>query len=293
MDPGNETPAFECRFLDESYFDHLLEKFLKAFSDYSLQFEFDSTKFRNHINLNAIDLNRTVGCFDRGEMVGFSLNGFGTWDGKRTVYDAGTGVIPAMRRLGASEAMFEMMVPIFRSEGYEQFLLEVITGNEPAVNLYKKLGFEIQRELLFLEAPGRLEPDPEMNRDVEIRPISAEQLAAMTEGWDGSPSWQNSNDAIKRSEALKTILGAFLNGEPAGYIVFSNGLGRVAQFFVHRPFRERGVGSRLLAEMEDNTREGARMQVINIDSSMKRSVEFFEKRGFRRVLSQYEMVMAL
>ena len=293
MDPGNETPAFECRFLDESYFDLLLEKFLKAFSDYSHQFEFDSTRFRNHINLNAVDLSRTVGCFDRGEMIGFSLNGFGTWGGKRTVYDAGTGVIPAMRRLGASEAMFEMMVPVFKADGYEQFLLEVITGNDPAVNLYKKLGFEINRELLFLEATGKLEPDPGINREVEIRRLSADELATMTDGWDGDPSWQNSNEAIKRSASLKTILGAFLGDEPAGYIVFSNGLGRVAQFFVHRPFREKGVGARLLAEMEASTNEGARLQVINIDSSMKRSVEFFEKRGFRRVLAQYEMVMSL
>ncbi len=293
MVPGNETPAFECRFLDESYFDLVLEKFLTAFSDYAHQFEFDSAKFRNHINLNAIDLNRSVGCFDGGEMIGFSLNGFGPWEGKQTVYDAGTGVIPGMRRLGASEAMFEMMVPAFRGDGAEQFLLEVITSNEPAVNLYKKLGFEIQRELLFLEAPGKLEPEPGMNREAEMRIISADELTTMTEGWDGRPSWQNSNEAIKRSEALKTILGAFLDGELAGYIVFSTGLGRVAQFFVHRTYRNKGVGARLLAEMESRTTEGSKMQVINLDRALADSVDFFRKRGFKEVLAQFEMILPL
>ena len=293
MHPGNETPAFECRFLDESHFDLLLEKFLKAFSDYAHQFEFDSSRFRNHIKLNAIDLDRSVGCFAGDEMIGFSLNGFGEWEGKRTVYDAGTGIVPEMRRLGASEKMFEMMVPFFRDAGFEQFLLEVITANTPAVNLYKKLGFAITRELLLLEAPGRLLPDPEINREVEVRRISADEFAAMTAGWDGKPSWQNSNEAIKRSEPLKTILGAFSDRELAGYIVFSNGLGRVAQFFVPQSFRQKGIGSRLLSEMEATTIDGARMQVLNIDKALTGSVRFFEKRGFVQVLAQYEMSMPL
>jgi len=293
MDLGNETPSFECRFLDESYFELLLEKFLTAFSDYAHRFDFDSARFRNHINLNAIDLDRSVGCFEGGEMVGFSLNGFGIWEGKRTVYDAGTGVIPEMRRRGASEAMFDLMIPAFRANGLEQFLLEVITENQPAVNLYKKLGFQIQRELLFLEAPSELAPDPETNRDAEVRRISAHELVSMTAGWDGKPSWQNSNEAVKRSEALKTILGAFLEGELTGYVVFSTGLGRISQFFVHRSYRQKGIGSRLLGEMESMTKEGARMQVINIDKDLTGSVRFFENRGFKQVLSQFEMIMPL
>jgi ribosomal protein S18 acetylase RimI-like enzyme len=226
-------------------------------------------------------------------MIGFSLNGFGIWDGKRTVYDAGTGVIPTRRRSGASEAMFELMVPKFRADGVEQFLLEVITANEPAVNLYKKLGFEIQRELLLLEASGKLEPDPSTNQEAEIRSISAGEFVTMTAGWDGNPSWQNSNEAVMRSEPLKTILGAFLDGELAGYIVFSTGLGRVAQFFVHRSHRNKGIGARLLAEMGSRTNDGAKMQVINVDRALIKSVDFFRNRGFREVLAQYEMVLPL
>ena len=221
------------------------------------------------------------------------MNGFGLWEGKRTVYDAGTGVVPAMRRSGASLAMFDLMVPAFRADGAQQFLLEVITENEPAVNLYKKLGFEIQRELLFLESTDKLVPDPGVSRDAEIRGNSADDLATMTEGWDGKPSWQNSNEAVKRSEALKTILGAFVDGSLAGYIVFSTGLGRVAQFFVHRSFRNKGIGARLLAEMESRTKEGAKMQVINVDRALKGSVEFLRKRGFKEVLAQYEMILPL
>lgn len=293
MSYGNETHAFECRFLDESFFELLLTKFSEAFSDYALPFELDLKKFRNHINLNAIDLSRSVGCFDGDKMIGFSLNGFGTWQGKETVYDAGTGVIPSHRRRGASEAMFAFMVPIFREAGARQYLLEVITHNTPAVTLYKKLGFSIVRELLFMEAPASLDASGQANDEIEIRPLSAIEIAPLSALWLAEPSWQNSNEAIARSEQLKTILGAFVEGVCAGYIVYSKGLGRIAQFVVDSRFRDKGIGTRLLAEMEKELIPGSKMQVINLDSRLGDTVQFFKNRGFRHVLSQYEMIMPL
>lgn len=293
MDHRNETPTFECRFLDETYFEILLEKFGEAFSDYARPFELDFVRFRNHINLNAVDLSRSVGCFEGDRIIGFSLNGFGEWKGKQTVYDAGTGVIPDRRRLGASEAMFNFMVPIFKEAGAEQFLLEVITHNTPAVNLYKKLGFEIERELLFMEAPASLDNSTQPNSDIEVRRVSAHDLGRLKELWDAGPSWQNSNAAVARSEPLKTILGAFLDGECAGYVVYSTGLGRIAQFVVNNRFRKRGIGSRLLTEMQSELNPGSKMQVINLDKALTDTVQFFENRGFKQVLAQYEMIMPL
>lgn len=293
MNHGNETHAFECRFLDESFFEVLLGKFSEAFSDYALPFDLDLTKFRNHINLNAIDLNRSVGCFHREDLIGFSLNGFGRWKGKETVYDAGTGVIPPYRRRGASEAMFSFMVPLFKEAGAEQILLEVITHNTPAVSLYKKLGFAIERELMFMEAPATLNEDTQPNNDIEIRPMTAGQIVPLSALWHADPSWQNSNDAIARSEHLKSILGAFVEGRCAGYIVYSKSLGRIAQFVVDTRFRDKGIGSRLLTEMEREMRPGSKMQVINLDTRLADTVQFFKNRGFQPVLSQYEMIKPL
>ena len=290
---GNETPPFICRFLNENHFDLVLEKFLEAFSDYPHQFEFDSVRFRNHIKLNAVDLKRSVGCFLGDEMVGFTLNGFGEWNGKSTVYDAGTGVVPMMRRRGASDAMFRFMLPVFRNDGAEQILLEVITDNEPAVKLYKKLGFTVRRDLLLLEAPRALNITSRVNPDIEVRKINAANLSALTPQWDGTPSWQNSAAAVERSVALKTVLGAFLAGRILGYIVFSTGLGRIAQLFVDRQYRKQGVGTRLLAAMTADLKPGSPMQVLNIDKNLVDSVRFFKDLGFREILAQHEMIKTL
>src|SRR5690349_15805018 len=112
MDNRNETALRECRFLGADYFKILYDTFIEAFSDYVFPFALTESQFKNHINLNAVDLDRTVGYVEAGRLLGFSLNGFGTWNGRRTVYDAGTGVVPSARRRGISRSMFDFMLPI-------------------------------------------------------------------------------------------------------------------------------------------------------------------------------------
>ncbi len=293
MRSGNETPTITCRFLDESYFEVLLRKFQEAFSDYAHPPKLDLERFRSHLVLNAVDLDRSVGCFEGGEMIGFSLNGFGQWNGRSTVYDAGTGVIPTRRRRGASQAMFDLQIPRFRADGIEQYLLEVITSNDPAVSLYKKLGFRTQRELFFMEAGGPLVPESQTNVTVDIRVLSAADLVGLSKLWCAGPSWQNSNEAVARSGSSRRILGAFLDGQCVGYVAYTTGMGRIAQFAVDTDHRRKGIGSRLLAEMESELTPGEKMQVINVDDRLPETVRFFEKRGFRIALTQYEMILSL
>jgi len=281
----------QCRFLNADYFGRLYEAFIDAFSDYVISFALTETQFKNHVNLNAVDFNRTVGCFDRDKLVGFSLSGVGSWEGKSTVYDAGTGVIPSHRRRGLSNGMFEMMLPRFGSDGVKQFLLEVATTNAAAINLYKKLDFEIRRELALLQCDQPVDNKPLGH--LEIREIDEPYWAHLTTFWDGRPSWQNSVDAIGRSRPLKKILGAFVDDRCVGYIVFSARFGRVAQIAVDRAYRRHGVGTALVLAMQTEMADGFSMQVINIDKSLGAAMDFFKSLGFYERLSQHEMLKTM
>jgi ribosomal protein S18 acetylase RimI-like enzyme len=293
MHDSDETYSYECRFLSADHFDVLHEKFLAAFADYFIPFSLSPDQFRGHVLLNAVDLGASVGCFVRDAMVGFSLNGIGQWNGRRTIYNAGTGVVPAFRRRGVSRRMFETMIPVFRERGFEQFLLEVITQNEPAIRLYESLGFRRTRKLLLLECAdrGRI---PALSSDgPEIRETDLPDLAALEKLWDGSTSWQNSVDAIHRSRRSKTILGAFFGDELAGYIVYSIAFGRVAQLAVSPSHRNKGVGARLIAAMNERTPPDRKLQVINLDGDIADAVNLFRSVGFEEVLAQYEMLLEL
>lgn len=293
MDLRNENSPITCRYLNENDFSNVHKAFLEAFSDYLITFQLTPLQLERHITLNAVDLNRSVGCFQDEKMVAFTMNGFGEWNGKSTIYDAGTGVVPTLRRQGLSRAMFELIFPMCEERGIEQCLLEVITENEKAVKLYEDLGFYPVRKLLLLETKDPLKIPAGTDDGVEIREIKTPDWDHLVTFWDGETSWQNSVEAVDRSMDLKTILGAFIEGECVGYVIFSTNLGKIAQLAVKKAFRNRGVGSALLLEIRSCTSEGESIQVINIDDSLTEAVRFFRNRGFGELLSQYEMLKPL
>ena len=293
MANGNETALRHCRFLNEDYFRELYDTFIVAFSDYVVPFALTETQFRNHIILTGVDLERTAGCVTADKLVGFSLNGFGGWEGRRTVYDAGTGVIPDHRRQGISKEMFALMLPVFKADGFEQYLLEVVTTNDRAIDLYEKLGFYIVRELALLQCDGELNASVHETPNIEIREIDQPDWDLLLSFWDGRPSWQNSVDAVKRSTKMKSFLGAFEAGKCVGYIVFSSKFGRVAQLAVSKVYRNRGIGTALVRAMQTEMADGFSMQVINIDKSITTAMNFFLNRGFFERLSQHEMVKVM
>ena len=290
MDEGNKTALRRCRFLNEDDFPKLYACFLEAFSDYVIPFALTEAQFRNHIRLNAVDLERTIGCEEDGRLVAFSLNGFGSWNGKRTVYDAGTGVVPSHRRRGLSRGMFEMMMPVFTESGLEQFLLEVVTTNAGAITLYESLGFRTVRELALLQRDRPLDRAATVPDGVEIREIAEPDWSIVSSFWDGQPSWQNSSDAITRSVANKRIAGAFVGDQCVGYVVSSAKFGRIAQLAVEPGHRRAGIGTALVLAIQDDMADGFSMQVINIDKASTSAMDFFNKLGFYERLSQYEMV---
>jgi ribosomal protein S18 acetylase RimI-like enzyme len=292
MKNGNKTASGCCRFLSEDAFNDLYKVFTEAFSDYVFPFALTETQFRNHLNLNAVDLARSVGYVENNELIGFSLNGFGEWEGKPTVYDAGTGVVPSERRRGVSRGMFEMMIPNFRAAGFKQYLLEVVTSNAGARRLYDDLGFEKTRELALLQYDGSPKPLAPTH-GAEIREIDEPDWALFQSFWDGKPSWQNTIEAVVRSAKLKRILGAFVEGRCVGYLAFSKDFGRVAQLAVDQEHRHRGIATSLIDRMHTETVTGYSVQVVNIDKALKNAIGFFRARGFYERLSQYEMMKPL
>jgi len=293
MHISEETALQRCCFLGEEHFDALYSTFTQAFSDYVYPFALTESQFKNHLLLNGVDLSRTVACFADGQLVGFSLNGFGDWDGVKTVYDAGSGVIPSHRRRHICQSMFEMMLPLFSAEGIGQCLLEVITSNTPAISLYEKLGFHVRRELALLQCDGELRVPTRVSKNIVIRAVDDPDWELFSGFWDGLPSWQNSPAAIARSRSNKTVNCAFIGEQCVGYIIYSSNYGRAAQMAVDKEYRHHGIGTALLQAMQADMADGYSMQVINIDKNLPGAMQFFHDHGFYERLVQYEMALPL
>ena len=266
----------------------LYECFLEAFSDYQIEMKMSEEQFQQRVRRDGVELELSVGAFDGERMIGFYMNGRGMWQGKPSAYDAGTGVVPDQRRRGVAEKLFEYMTPRLKEFGIRQYILEVLTSNERAVALYRKLGFEELRTLAVLRANAAVKNVPDVE-GVSIRQIDEPDWDVFRAYWDGEPSWQNSADAVERIRSQTEIVGAFVAERCVGYGIVFKPSGILMQLAVAPSFRRRGIGGRILAALSG---EGI-LRTNNVDEDLQGTLAFYKACGFEIVLRQFEMMKKL
>ena len=265
----------------------LYECFLAAFSDYQVDMRMSREQFEQRLVRDGVRLEISAGAFVDDRMIAFYMNASGMWLGKLTAYDAGTGVIPSFRGQGVAKELFTFLVPHLKAASFSQYLLEVLTANEPAVSLYRKLGFVDTRRLAVFrrtEPVGPLEGGP-------IRRVEQPEWELLKSFWDGYPSWQNSVEAVERIATDRVVVCAYVDERCVGYGVVFRPAASLMQLAVAPAHRRQGIGSRILSALQREVTET--VKVNNIDEELKSTMAFFEANGFKIVLEQYEMMMTL
>lgn len=278
------------RFLSDTSTESLRAAFLAAFADYQVDMRMSLSEFEYRLRRDGVDPSISAGAFCNEQLVGFTLNAGGMWQGQSTVYDAGTGVSSPYRGRGIASGLFEFMLPRLRDLGYTQYLLEVLTSNTAAVKLYRKLGFTDTRRLAVFRSSSQV--TRAKIAAVEIRESSKPDWNLYKTFWDGYPSWQNSIDAAQRVSDAVVVLEAYINERCVGYGVVSRTSGNLFQIAVHNAYRRKGIGSTLLAALQTHV-VGEPIKVNNVDEELKQPMAFFQASGFMFVLEQYELSLQI
>jgi len=234
----------------------------------------------------------SFGAFINEELVSFTLNAVGMFNGELTAYDTGTATIEDFRGQGFASRIFRRVLPLFGEAGISQYLLEVIQSNTGALTVYKNLGFRITRELdYFIQETGALNIQPVAPpKDVTIRATDLSRVSLMESMTDFTPSWQNSFEAILRVAQNFKIAGAFYDGIMIGYGIIDPSSGDIPQLAVIPEFRRRKIGSALLAWLLRHNLAPV-VRIINIESSCKPVLAFLASAGIGKQGSQYEMLL--
>jgi ribosomal protein S18 acetylase RimI-like enzyme len=117
--------------------------FNAGYEDYVTPFVVDEAIVRGMTEWYDIDLGASRVAYRNGTPVGFAnlaVRGEDGWIG-------GIGVVAGARRQGLGEALMHAVHEEARTRGVTRVWLEVIEQNEPAVRLYERLGYEVEREL--------------------------------------------------------------------------------------------------------------------------------------------------
>lgn len=176
--PASELPVAE-----------LAELFTAGYEGYFAPMRVDEAALASMIDAWDIDLGRSRVALEGDERLGIAnlaVRGDRSWIG-------GIGVVPEARRRGIARALMEAVL----AEAPPVVTLEVIEQNEPAIGLYRSLGFEHARFLEVWSLAGDAAPAAEV-RTVEPRPL----------GQEGLP-WQRQDRSLGNGfECLETDGGA-------------------------------------------------------------------------------------
>lgn len=271
--------------LEHESLEIIYNTFIKAFVDYEVSMNPSFSDFKQMLRRRSYDSKYSVGAYVNEELVGFILNGSGVFNDKKTLYDQGTGVIKEYRRQGITSQMFQFVKEIMQIHKIEQYLLEVLTVNEKAYELYLKEGFKVSRTLNCYRLDEELVNDSLLSLETSY--------AKNTEGLEifntCKPSWQNSFEAIMNVKDDYNIIHYYHENKWIAYAIIQKESGDIAQLAVKEEYRRQGVGSIIIKDLKNHTNSDT-LSMINVDDEYNELNQFLKKHGFVKFVDQYEMV---
>ena len=272
------------RTLENVSKEELHHAFLEAFSDYQVKMDLSFEKFEQMLQRRGYRSEISLGAFKEGKLVGFVFNGLRNWNGKKTAYDTGTGVVAESRRQGITSNMLFHIKKLLVEKQIEQYLLEVIITNKSAFHLYQKQGFKIQREFSCFQLPKEKYIPITAFQVERVHQINLEPLK---DSWDFEPSWQNSIESINVNPEAFHHFVARLEKKIVGYGIIDKTTEDIPQIAVSKNHRRKGIGSSILTEMIKST-DSKKISILNVEKTMEK---FLTKMGFEYSVGQYEMLL--
>lgn len=262
----------------------LTQAFNKAFSDYFVPLQLSEEAMAVKLRSESIDLRYSIGAFEDNQLKGFILHGIDTWSGRRAVYNAGTGVVPACRGKGLTRQLYATIVPQLKAEGMVEHQLEVIEQNAPAIRVYEKVGFTRTRTLSCFKGKVEGAPDPALS----FEEVTTPDFEAYRVYWNYTPTWQNDSPAVELALDAHKIVELRKDGERVAYAIYAPASGRVKQYGVDPVHRRQGYGRQLFQYLSQKAGDRD-VTLINVDDSDRASLNFFSAIGFQRFLGLWEM----
>lgn len=270
----------------------IFKAFKRGFSDYEVQI--NRQQFMTMIKRRGFDPDLSFAAFENGDIISFTLNGTGTFNGKYTAYDTGTGTLPDHRGKGLATKIFEYSIPWLKKNAMEQYLLEVLQHNIKAVSVYRKLGFEATREFNYFVKNVEEISNKTKNNAIPylIKSIDLQDVIPVEGFRDFAPSWQNSFEALERAPDTFITLGAYDGDMLCGYCILEPAAGDIPQIAVERESRRKGIADLLLHEAQQ-LNESRIIKIVNSDIECTSVTGFLRSKNIDVTGKQFEMIRQL
>lgn len=283
---------FNYKTLEYTNIEMLHQTFVDAFSDYQVKIDLPFWKFQEMLKRRGYVPEISMGAFKDGMLVGFVLNGLRSFNGMKTVYDLGTGVVGQYRKQGITNNMLHNINELFKEKKIEQYLLEVIQTNISAFELYKKQGFEIIRSFsCFQTDKNKCVTVSDWNVE-NVNKFNSTDWELLKKFWDFKPSWQNSVESINAVPNAFTYSVVRIDNKIVGYGLIEKKTGDIPQLAVDKNYRNKGIAGSIVTDLLKNT-ESTKLSVLNVYDDIESTKDFLFSSGFEFSVGQYEMILKL
>ncbi|MEZ5196977.1 MAG: GNAT family N-acetyltransferase [Bacteroidales bacterium] len=280
------------RNLENISFEEIHQAFVDAFSDYAVDVSYMTPDVMYHRAIkNGYEPEASVGVFNGRKMVGFTLVGIDKHYEVSAAFDIITGLVKGYRGKGIAAEMFNFIKPTLKEKEIEEFYLEVLQENVPAIRAYQKTGFKIIRSLDCFALPlEKFRSTEEARIPLIFKIVDKSEIDEFETFSDWIPSWENSFNAIKRIPDEVVIISAEYSINKVGLLVYYPMLNWIMAFLVDPKYRKMGIGSAMLKELIDQLNGRVdKIKFTNIQSDDEDLINFLKASGFEWVVAQFEM----
>lgn len=263
----------------------LAEIMTACFEGYVVAQAMTGEMFDNRFRRENLDLRISRVLMEDGCPVAIILVARRGW----TARIAAMGIVPSHRAKGLGGSALGEVISDLRVLGDRRLLLEVIDGNEPAIRLYRRLGFETRRRLIGYRRPAHAENAPVAADLAEIDPRSVARIVA-EEGiqdlpWIMAPETLAAAAAPARGLTLKNAAAIVEPAPQASAIALRT-------LVVPRHARGKGLGRRMVLALAAAHPEQDLLISANYPEDLL--PDFMTGNGFERTpIGQFEMELDL
>ncbi|MED0973299.1 MULTISPECIES: GNAT family N-acetyltransferase [Bacillus cereus group] len=266
--------------------DLVYEAFKDGFSDYIIKMDVSKEDFiKRFFGPEGNSLEHSFLALDDDKSVGVILGGIKIYESIKTMRCGTLAVHPNYRRVGISQKLFELHKEEAIQNECKQLFLEVIVGNDRAINFYNKLGYEKVYDLSYYSLNDFTIITNKDFKNIEIKQLKFQKFKVEIQKWlNFHINWQNDIDYIEKTN--NTYYSAYVDNDLKGTVCI-NEQGKISFIFVAKEYRNIGIATRLLQVV----REELKLSSLSIGFPNNSSLQgYLKKCGFEKnSLAQYEM----
>lgn len=271
--------------------DKVYEAFSIGFSDYIIKIQMPKEAFIERFfgpEGNSLDISFIA--LDNERPIGVVFSGIKLYEGIKTMRCGTMAIDPEYRGKGVSTELMELHRKEAIKQDCRQLFLEVIVGNDRAINFYKKLGYEKIYDLVYLSKDNIKLEEKKLNDNLIIKEINIEELKEYADKTsDIHINWQNDMEYLEKLKEQKHF-GAFMSDRMIGAIS-TNKNTRINFIYVDKGYR----GNQVAASLVNHSASELGLKKMSAGFPNNASlIGFLKRMGFKRdAISQYEMYITL